>query len=186
LQVSYSFDLCNKYRDSVKKAHRFYFGIDFPYWYSVAQLRVESNCIWRTFSKDGWGSVGPAQITPKFWDKELSELFPDWKESPPNYFMAQAYILYKMHKQNKCQKLYVTYQCYNRSCRKVVQENYPECKWEKGFEKCKPEMICVWRKDNLCKQWKSSCDINYEYSYKVWEFGRVYREGEDGWKWRYW
>jgi len=180
-----AFDECGKYRYFVKRAHEWYFGIDYPYWYSIGQLRVESNCIW-TLSRDGWNSIGPAQITPQFWDRELAKVHSAWKESLGDYFMAQAYILRKMHNQNLCQKLYITYQCYNRSCRKVVYENYPECKWEVGFNRCKPQMVCVWRKRNECRQWKDSCKINYEYGYKVWKFGKIYREGEDGWKWRYW
>jgi len=186
LRESYSFDRCSKYVKEVKKAHRLYFGIDFPYWYSMAQLRVESNCIWRAFSKDGWGSVGPAQITPSFWGRELSRILPDWKESPPSYFMAQAYILRKAYDYGKCKKLYEMYQCYNRNCRKVDSENWPVCKWEFGLENCmkRPERVCVYKKDGKCLQYKTSCDINYEYSLKIYNFGRS--ESDFTGRYQYW
>jgi len=177
-------DECEKYRFYVKRASEWYFGIDYPYWFSIGQLRVESNCIW-TISRDGWKSIGVAQITPRFWDRELSVVHKAWKENLGDYFMAQAYILKKMHNQNPCKKLYVTYQCYNRSCKKVVQENWPECKWEAGLNKCAGKDVCVWKKGDKCIQWRNECDINYAYGLKIWKNGVKYQEWITN-TWRYW
>lgn len=157
----------------VRKAHEWFFGVDFPYWFSYAQLKVESNCIWRT-SLDGWGSVGYAQITPKFWDKELKEIAPDWKvKDSSDHYIAHAYILKKMQDCNPCKKLFVMYQCYNRSCNKVLREVGRKCSWEEGLQKCleKPMNICVWKKDGKCIQYKTDCEINYNYSVKIYEKG---------------
>jgi len=179
-----AFDECQKFVPYVKRAHEFYFGIDYPYWFSVGQLRTESNCIW-TISRDGWGSFGPAQITPRFWDEELAKVHRAWKESLGDYFMAQVYILKRMQEQNKCGKLYVMYQCYNRSCKKVIKENFPECRWEVGLSRCSGRDVCVWRRGDRCLQWRNECEINYEYGVKVWRNGLRYKEWETS-RWQYW
>ena len=178
---------CKKFSDKVRKAHEWFFGIDYPYWYSVAQLKVESNCRWRT-SLDGWGSLGYAQITPRWWDKELSKLFPSWKEKDSfDYFLAQAYILHKYHKINKCGKLFITYQCYNRSCWKVLKETKGCCSWEQGYQEClkKPKKICVWRVKGKCKQYRTDCDINYLYSKKIYKYGKPLEEWKTE-KYKFW
>lgn len=178
---------CSKYKGKVRRSHEWFFGLDYPYWFSLGQLEVESNCLWMT-SLDGWGSIGPAQITPKFWDAELKELFPNWKvKDHADYFMAQAYILAQAHKDNPCDKLFITYQCYNRSCRKIVRECFPECKWEAGYQKCmqRPEQICVWKVKDQCKQYRTSCDINYSYGRKVYQNGKKYEDFQTK-RWSYW
>ncbi len=173
---------CSKLEGKIRQAHEWFFGIDFPYWYSLAQVKVESNCIWRT-SLDGWSSIGYAQITPKFWEKELKD-FPNWKiKDQADHFFAQAYILQKYHSQNPCNKLYITYQCYNRSLKKVLKEN-KDCEWDKGFIICmqNPQNICVWKKNGKCLQFRTDCDINYNYSRKIFDEGRKLER----WKTRRW
>lgn len=180
-------DDCSKFSWKVRASHQWFFGIDYPYWFSVAQLKIESNCIWRT-SLDGWESLGYAQITPRFWDAELSELFPAWKtKDSTDYFMSQAYILYKYHKLNKCQKLFITYQCYNRSCSKVLNETKGCCSWEQGYKICmkNPKRICVWKVGNTCRQYKIDCDINYNYSKKIYLYGIRLKEWE-GYRFTFW
>ncbi len=180
-------DNCLKFAGKVRRAHEWLFGIDYPYWFSLAQLKVESGCIWRT-SLDGWGSLGYAQITPKFWDKELSLLFPNWKvKDNSDYFMAQAYILWKMHMMNRCKKLFITYQCYNRSCRKVLRETKGCCSWAQGYKECKKHArkICVWRKNGKCLQYRTDCDINYNYSKKIYRVGSKWQEWYSK-RWKFW
>jgi len=178
---------CKKFAGKVRKAHEWFFGIDYPYWFSVAQLKVESGCKWRT-SLDGWGSLGYAQITPRFWDKELSKKFPNWKTKDSfDYFLSQAYILWKYHKLNKCKKLFITYQCYNRSCYKVLKETKGCCSWKQGYQEClkKPRKICVWRAKGKCKQYRTDCDINYNYSRKIYRIGIKMKEWETK-RWVFW
>ena len=179
---------CKKWSIKVRQSHEFFFGLDYPYWFSVAQLYIESNCRWIT-SLDGIGSIGPAQITPQWWDKELSKYFLEWKlKDSTDYFFAQAYILYKLHKLNKCQKLFITYQCYNRSCSKVIKETKGCCSWGQGYFTCKQkydEIICVWEKNGICKQYRSSCDINYNYSKKIFKNGIKLKEWETN-RWKFW
>ncbi len=171
-------DACSEVQ--VRKAHEWFFGLDFPYWFSLAQLRVESDCIWRT-SLDGWGSIGYAQITPKFWEKELKQVAPEWKvKDSLDHYVAHAYILRKIQTGNRCQKLFVMYQCYNRSCGKVLREVGKQCRWEVGMEEClrRPVHICVLKRDGRCLQYRTDCDINYNYSLKV------YKEGSRLERWR--
>jgi hypothetical protein len=166
----------------VKSAHEWYLGVSFPYWYSVGQLQVESNCIWRT-SLDGWGSVGYAQLTERFlpW---LNEMFPNWKvKGHIDHFYAQAFLIKQLLRQVVCKKLWNVYQCYNRSCWKVNREaKKGKCVWEQAFKICEKqyaENVCVWMTSGGCKQWKSACEINYEYSLRVWQFGQRWKEGEE-------
>ncbi len=177
---------CYKLKQKVRKAHIYYFGFDYPYWFSLAQLFVESHCRW-ILSKDGWGSLGYAQITPRFWDKELSKLFPAWKtKDSTDYFMSQAYILWKYHKLNKCKKLYITYQCYNRSCYKVLREN-KSCSWRQGYKNClrHPRKVCVWKRNEKCLQYRTNCSINYFYSKKIYRAGKLWEEWKTR-RWKFW
>ena len=56
---------CLKYKLFIKSASENYFGVNYPYWFSIAQAHVESGCSF-VVSMDGHGSIGFAQITPKF------------------------------------------------------------------------------------------------------------------------
>jgi len=169
---------CQKLLPKVKQASEFILGINYPYWYNVGQIETETNCTWKT-SLDGWGSIGYAQLTEKFlpW---LKEKFPNWKiQGHIDHFMAQAYLIKQLLHQAYCQKLWNVYQCYNRSCWKVNREaKNSECKWKNAFELCKKnysENICVFKKEDKCLQWRTSCDINYNYGYKVWKNGLKYK-----------
>lgn len=172
---------CRKLVPKVKSASEFVLGINFPWWYNLGQLETESNCIWRT-SLDGWGSIGYAQITPRFWDRVLQQHFPNWKiKEHQDHFLAQAYIVKEYLKQAYCKKLWNVYQCYNRSCRKVnLEAKRANCNYNKAFEICleNPQPICVWKRpDGSCRQWRTSCDINYSYGLKVFQNGRKYNPG---------
>jgi hypothetical protein len=39
--------------------------------------------------------------------------------------------------------------------------------------------VCVWMTASGCRQWRSACEVNYEYSVRVWKFGQRWKEGED-------
>lgn len=172
---------CRRLIPKVKSASEFILGVDYPWWYNVGQLEVESSCLWRT-SLDGWGSIGYAQITPTFWDRVLSKFFPDWKRvGHQDHFLAQAYIVRECIRQAYCRKLWNVYQCYNRSCQKVnLEAMRANCNHEKAYRVCleSPQFVCVWRKqDGSCRQWRNSCDINYSYGLKVYIAGRKYSFG---------
>jgi hypothetical protein len=127
--------------------------------------------------------VGYAQLTPKFlpW---LGEKFPNWRvKDHIDHFNAQAYLIKQLLGQVVCKKLWNVYQCYNRSCWKVNSEaREGRCNWEKALKVCNEkynQSVCVWMTASGCRQWRSACEINYEYSIKVWQVGQKWREGED-------
>jgi hypothetical protein len=167
----------------IRQAHEWFFGIDYPYWFSVAQAKIESNCRWIT-SLDGHGSIGYFQITPKWFEEELKKAgFYHWQEKDHiDYYFSHAYILFKLHKLNKCRLLYITYQCYNRSCQKVLKEN-SSCKWDEGYINClqNDNQVCVHKKDGICIQYRSACEINYSYSLKIYKEGKSLEEWKSRW-----
>ena len=180
---------CYKLVPKVRQASEFVLGLDYPYWYNLGQIEAETNCIWRT-SLDGWGSIGYAQLTERFlpW---LNEKFPNWKvKGHIDHFLAQAYLIKQLIGQARCKKLWNVYQCYNRSCWKVNREAVQAgCVWDRAFELCNEkfaESICVWKRAGQCLQWRTSCDINYQYSYKVWKNGIKYRNGMIERNYQYW
>lgn len=180
---------CKKLVVKVKGASEFVLGIDYPWWYNLGQIETESNCMWRT-SLDGWGSVGYAQLTYKFL-KPILDKFPQWNvKDATDHFLAQAYVVKDCIRQASCSRLWNAYQCYNRSCWKVNREaREGGCEWEKAFDICSrryAESVCVWRVDGQCRQWRTNCDVNYCYGYKVWRNGKKYNPGVIENVWRYW
>jgi len=180
---------CYKLVPKVKQASEFVLGLDYPYWYNVGQIEAETNCRWLT-SLDGWSSIGYAQLTERFlpW---LNEKFPNWKvKGHIDHFMAQAYLIKQLLGQVSCNRLWCVYQCYNRSCWKVNREaRQAGCVWEEAFRLCNDrfvENICVWKREGKCLQWRTSCEINYQYGYKVWKNGLKYRAGIMEQVYKYW
>lgn len=168
---------CKQLLPEIRKAHRYYFGIDFPHWYSVAQAEKESLCRHNVFSSDGIGSEGFAQITFKWWkDKLLKEGITEIA-SIQNHAKAQAYINKYYFDRSYCKKLFEMYQMYNGGTlvsRELQRAN--SCKWEDGYKNCRRKDICVWVTKEGCKQWRNACDINYQYSLKIFELSKKYRE----------
>jgi len=183
---------CLKYKLFIKSASENYFGVNYPYWFSIAQAHVESGCSF-VVSMDGHGSIGFAQITPKFWDLELKRIgLLNYATNPIEHAKAQAYILYTLNKSAYCSSLWNTYQGYNRNIKKVNREaKVGECKWAKAKNVCfkgANKRICVWRKGNSCVQFRTECDINYSYGKKIGFYGEEYRKylGESTTLWSYW
>jgi len=172
-------DNCTSLKWLIKSSHQQVIDKSYPYWYSVAQAKKESNCRWVT-SKDGWGSVGYFQLTPKMLDSILRPLYPKYKEISYNHFLASAYYMKLLHKQNPCKKLFVTYQMFNggnwviRECKKANSWKWKDCK-----NNCLRGNVCVWKVNGVCKMFKSACDINYNYSIYIYKWGQYYRAGGD-------
>jgi len=171
--------------DNIKSSHQSIISKDYPYWYSVGQAKQESNCKW-VISKDGWGSVGYFQLTPKMIDSILRPLFPKYKEISYDHFLATAYYMKLLQNRNPSKKLFVTYQMYNggdwviKECEKAGSWNWLDC-----YDNCYRKNVCVWKANGVCKQYKSACDINYEYSKNIYKYGIKYKTGvNDGYK--YW
>jgi hypothetical protein len=189
-------DLClDKYGADIKKYSEWYFGVDYPYWYSIGLIKTESRCVWRR-SLDGLGSVGVGQITPRFWNEELRKQGLEFYavEGHEHHAGAICYILsvvYKRVSKECCvkyrhkgrdlvdiKKLWVVYQGYNRNISKLNEEidRVKSCNWGEWKKGCREENVCVWRNnDGSCRQWRNGCDINAEYSQSVFRNGVFYR-----------
>jgi hypothetical protein len=180
IEVGFASDRCDSLVAPIKKVSQYYLGYEFPWWYNVGVAKKETNCRWVS-SLDGYGSVGYFQLTPKFLDRLLRPLFPDYDKSySSQHFEAFAYYVGMLLKSSPVRKLWVVYQRYNggdwvlRECQRVG------CwVWEECYRECRRGSVCVWRTVDGCKQWRSACEINYEYSLRVWQYGRRWKEGED-------
>lgn len=178
---------CLDLKNYIKNAHYFYFGIDFPYWYSIAQAQKESNCKHNITSLDGIGSEGFAQITYKWWKSKLDQQNILEIKSLYNHARAQAYINYEAYINSSCKKLFEMYQIYNGGylvSKELKRAN--SCKWEDGYKICKRKDVCVWQTKDGCKQWRNACDINYGYSIEIYETGQLYGKGLRSTKFIYW
>ncbi len=166
---------CEALAPDIRKAHYFYFGADFPYHYSIAQAEKESVCRHSILSSDGVGSEGFAQITWSVWKQALQKEGISEIKSIPNHAKAQAYINYYSYNQSYCKKLFEMYQIYNGGSlvsKELRKTN--SCRWEDGYRVCKRKDVCVWQTSAGCKQWRNACDINYEYSYKIYTIAQKY------------
>lgn len=168
-------EACIRIVDKTKLATEKFLGSDFPYWYNVGLSHTETQCRF-VISKDGYGSIGYFQLTPKFLDQLLRPYFPKYTENHIDHFYAFAYYLRTLYKE----PLWVMYQRYNggdlvlKECQRAGSLKWEDCKAQ-----CKRKDVCVWFEGLTCKQYRNACDINYSYSKKVYQNGQYYRTGED-------
>lgn len=170
---------CIKYKNIVRRYTWYYFSLDYPWWFNIGQMIAETNCR-DMISRDGINSVGIVQITWRWWKKELIREGIYSLKTVDQQIHAQTYILHKYYERTskQCPQLYLMYQCYNRSCWKVLREN-KHCSWLNGFYNCRKfylERICVWKKHGRCIQYRTNCDINYHYSKHIYRYGLPYQE----------
>ena len=179
---------CIQYIQDVRTEHFRIFGIYYPYHYAVGQLEQESNCR-NIVSNDGVGSLGIAQITWKVWGKYLTANgIPNLVETR-NQLRAQALINKNVWGQTKPKKLWVAFQIYNggplvlKEITKagVVQQNDYFSLWAAAKDQCKRKTITFSSGQKI-----NACDINYDYSQKIFEYGDQYRIGPDSDKFKFW
>jgi hypothetical protein len=171
---------CISLEPEIKKAHFYYFGLNFPYWYSVAQAEKESHCRHNITSTDGNKSEGFSQITYNLWKNELQKASIPEITSIPNHAKAQAYINKYYYDRVICKKLWTMYQAYNGGLliNKELQISN-SCDWNKAYKVCRRNDVCVWKTKEGCRQFRNACNINYEYSLLIYRFGQKYKKGTD-------
>jgi hypothetical protein len=178
--LSLAWDNCLNLETSVKEATERLLSNKFPYWYNLALAKKETNCRWLQ-SLDGHGSIGYFQLTPKFLDPILRPLYPDYdKPYSKDHFYAFTYYVKSLHSSNPSGKLFLTYQRYNggdwviKECRRAGAYDWNKCK-----QACRRGMVCVWKVKGECRQYRSACDINYEYPLLIYKYGQKYKKGID-------
>lgn len=176
LFVTLSADRCQSYVQDVRRAHYKVFGLDYPYYYGVGQLKQESLCR-DAISRDGVGSQGVAQITYRVWQKYLSKNGVMHLNSISNQLDAQALIMRDCKKQAYSSHLWVAYQIYNGGA--LVNKEITRARTTTGIreithavarEYCKRKTITFSNGQKI-----NACDINYEYSEKVFKYGNSYK-----------
>lgn len=179
---AFGIDRCASYIQEVRRAHFGVFGLDYPYQYGVAQLLQESNCR-DIISNDGVGSQGVAQITYRLWQKVLDKNGVYEITSTANNIKAQAIIMKSLYKSEY--PLWVTYQLYNGGgwvLKEIAKAGVAD--WQKAKEKCTRGQS-HFKMKNGTVQSRSNCDINYEYSVNIFNYGKRYANG-DNFKFFYW
>jgi hypothetical protein len=173
-------EACIRIADKTRLATERVLGSDFPYWYNIGLAHTETGCRF-VISKDGHGSVGYFQLTPKFLDPILRPYFPKYTENHLDHFYASMYYLRSLYKQ----PLWIMYQRYNggdlvlRECSRANSMRWEDCKAQ-----CRRKDVCVWFDGLTCKQYRNACDINYGYSKKIYQNGQYYKAGQD--KLKFW
>lgn len=172
---------CQSLSQGVRKAHAYYFGVDFPYEYSVGQLQQESNCR-DVISRDGVGSEGPAQITYRLWQGALKQEGIAEIRSTANHLKAQAFINRSAWRQAEHKRLWVMYQIYNGGGLVNTEiRRAGKADWRAAYSVCRRKIVRF--KDGSTE---SACDINYDYSRRVYRYGEQYRTVAPGTKYQFW
>ena len=173
-------DRCESLRQEVRRAHFYYLGLDYPWRYGIGQLQQESNCR-NVLSRDGVGSEGYAQITWKWWGKHLAKAGIPEVRTTRNNLRAQAFIMKDAWGQARG-RLWVAYQIYNggRLVLKEIDRAGILC-WEAAKQECRRKIITFNNGQQI-----SACDINYDYSKKVYEYGERYGGGATHSKFIFW
>lgn len=174
---------CALLKREVRLAHYRAFGTSFPWQYGVAQLEQESGCR-PSISNDGVGSQGVAQITYRWWKKVLDQEGITEISSVQGSLRAQAAIMRYLHEPGR--PLWVTYQRYNGGDWVLKEiKRAGEMDWAKAKAQCTRGDSHFTLKNGKV-QTRNNCDINYEYSQKIYDMGGKYGDVQDNSQFRYW
>jgi hypothetical protein len=169
-------DRCQSYVQEVRRAHYQVFGLNYPYWYGVGQLRQESNCR-DVISRDGVGSQGVAQITYRIWKSYLTRKGVPDIISTSNQLRAQALIMANCKKQAYSSHLWVAYQVYNGGS--LVNREIKAARKETRLIEIPHRLARLYckRRDIVFNngQTINACDINYEYSEYIYKYAQKYK-----------
>ncbi len=167
---------CQSYTQEVRRAHWTQFGVDYPYWYGVGQLHQESGCR-DIVSRDGVGSQGLAQITWRWHKETLQKHGIKSLDAIPDQLKAQAILMRQMWVQKY--GLWVTYQVYNGGGYVLKEINRAGIEnWELAKAQCRRGQSCFTYPSGKM-ECVSNCEINYDYSVKVYRYGKLYAIGSD-------
>ena len=184
-------DRCATLVQTVRVEHIKYFGLHYPYWYGVGQLKQESACRETVTAFDA--GQGVAQFMPK--TAQYIQSLMGEKLNPYNAKQAirmQAFYIHRIQRYENWtarpvsdgvsngDHLWIAYQIYNGG-KSLLYKEYQRAKkvnWAAMKAQCKRNKIQMkWGILDLC-------EVNYDYSKKIEKYGNQYRRGVDGM--RYW
>jgi hypothetical protein len=175
-EKSLALDRCIKFIQPVRVEHTRYFGVGFPYWYGVGQLKQESCCKEGVTAFDA--GQGIAQFMPKT-SQYIQSLMGE-KLNPYNAKQAirmQAFYMYRIHTiENWTGRLWIDYQIYNGG-KALLYKEFQRAKkvdWEVMRSRC--------QRNKIQMKWGvlDFCEVNYDYSKNIEKYGNLYRQGKDG------
>jgi hypothetical protein len=176
----HALDRCESLVQTVRVEHIKYFGLQFPYWYSVGQLKQESAC--RTTVTAFDAGQGVAQFMPKteqYIESLMGEKLDPY--NPKQAIRMQAFYMHRIHtKENWTDRLWVSYQVYNGGKGTLYKEFQRAgiLDWDSMKNTCQRKKIQMkWGVLDLCK-------VNYDYSKRIEKYGNLYRRGTD--EMRFW
>lgn len=167
---------CAEYVQDVRTEHFKQFGLNFPYWYGVSQLEVESNCREVITAFDG--GQGIAQFMPattKYVCGLLGESL-----DPLNHDDAirlQAFYMHRLHGQNPTGNLWLSYGFYNSGVGTMQKEAKKAGQWDYELmsKACSRNKILLKNGQVL-----DLCKVGYDYPKRIFTLGQKYRLGKDG------
>lgn len=177
---SHALDRCDNLVQDVRREHTKYFGLQFPYWYGVGQLKQESACRTNVTAFDA--GQGVAQFMPKtsqYVQSLMGEKLDPY--NPKQAIRMQAFYMNRIHaKENWSDRLWVTYQIYNGGASTLKKE------WQRAqvLDWVMMKMECQRKKIQMSWGILDLCEVNYDYSKKIEKYGNLYRRSVDGM--RYW
>ena len=183
----YGKDKCLQYEPYLKYYSQQVFKKDFPYWFLVGQDKQESGCRF-IISYDGVGSESPAQITWRVWRRYLKPYGIYNLRTNSNFTKAQVLIMKNCKKQAYSSHLWVSVQIYNggslvnkeiERARKVL--GIREVSHNQARRFCRRRIIHFRNGQSI-----SACSINYNYSEKVFKYGKEYKEKGFNTSYKFW
>ena len=173
--VSFALDRCQDYIPDVRQQHIRYFGLNYPWWYGVGQLKQESGCRDHITAFDlGQGAAQFMPATVKEVNRLMGEKLDPYKR--PDAMRMQAFYMSRIHKQNWNGALWITYQGYNGgfTLLKKERDRAGKTDWSAMKACCKRKILTLKSGKKL-----DLCDVNYDYAKKVYKYGSYYRRSED-------
>ena len=179
----FAIDRCKDYVIDVRNAHTRYFGNKFPYWYAVGQIKQESSCRSDVTAFDkGQGLAQFMPATSKYIQGLMKESLNPYNAKDST--KMQAFYMYKIHSEdNWSKKLFITYQIYNGGKKLIVNEfkRSKELDWQKMKNQCRRNKVKLNNGKIL-----DLCEVNYDYSKRIYRYGEIYKSGIDDEQFKYW
>lgn len=172
----YATDRCSSLITPVRIEHTKYFGMGFPYWYGVGQLKQESACKSQVTAFDM--GQGVAQFMPKtstYIQSLMGEKLDPYNSK--DAIRMQAYYMNRIHKKENWSKtLWIDYRIYNGG-RSALYSEYKRA----GI--LNPEIMNIFcQRKKIQFKWGvlDLCVVNKEYAEKIYKYGQAYKRGSDG------